>query len=281
MSQSRPDQPFEQWVAQILTDAAGELRQNGWDVVELKGRQVDWLPASLQRFQPDIVARRGNELLIGEVKSRNSEELEDLDDLAKAVAEVPNARLEVYWLGDETESKLARERVQEYSDEAKTLIGAGHLAAAVLVAWAAVEGGLLYYATNARISLPDPGYAQAPWQLLSHLDSLGYINDADLKRFAELRKQRNATAHFAGRENPPNPADIEYCLEIVDRMLSGRYVSVDQMEEWFSEHYDYPEVPIRDAERSRIQAVLSERFPGVPESDISEAVKRIVQVAGI
>ena len=281
MSQSRLDRSFEQWVAQILTDAAGDLRQNGWEVVELRGRQVDWLPESLRRFQPDIVARRGNELLIGEVKSRNSNELEDLDDLAKAVADVPNARLEVYWLGDETEGKLAHERVREYSDEARTLIQAGHLAAAALIAWAAVEGALLYYATNAQIPLPDPRYAQMPWQLISHLDSLGYINDADLKRLTELRKQRNAAAHFWGREDPPNPADIEYCLEIVDRMLGGRYISVDQIEEWFIEHYDYPDVPVQDTDRARIQAVLAEHFPSLPESDIAEVVQRIVHAAGI
>lgn len=282
MNQSYAERLFKQLVAQVLANAAGELRRDGWDVVRAKGIQVDWLPEHLKRFEPDIVARRGDELLIGQVKSRNSEELKDLGDLAEAVATVPNARLEVYWLGDEAEVKLTRERVREYTDEARTLMRTGHLAAATLVAWAAVEGGLIHYATNAQISLPlDPKYIQMPWRLLSFLDSLGYFNNTDIKRLAELRDQRNAAAHFARREDPPNPADIEYCLEIVDRMLSGRYVSADHMEEWFSDHYDYPDVPVQDSDRARIHAALAEHFPGAPDSDIREVVERIVHAAAL
>jgi hypothetical protein len=46
---------------------------------------------------------------------------------------------------------------------------------------------------------------------------------------------------------------IEYCLDIVDRMLSGRHVSVNKMMEWFVEHHDYPDVLVQDADRNRKQ----------------------------
>jgi len=55
-------------------------------------------PTPLSDMAPGIVARRGSELLIGEVQSRNSRGLPDLNKLADAVAAVPHARLEVYWL---------------------------------------------------------------------------------------------------------------------------------------------------------------------------------------
>lgn len=281
MSDSATGQTSQQREMQAIGEAMDELRQSGWLVVELGGSRVDWLPESLRGYEPDFVARRGNEILIGQVKSRNSEGLEELDDLAKAVAVLPNARLEILWRGDESEINPAHSRVREYADEARVLLRTDHRAAAALIAWAAVEGALIYYVTDQRISLPDrPNYMKTPWQLLSYLDSLGHINDADLKRLTELRRQRNAAAHFAGREDP-NPDDIAYCLGVVDRMLSGRYVSVDQMMEWFVEHYDYPDVPVEDADRDRIRASLVDRFPGAPESDIEEVLTGVIHDAAL
>src|SRR4051812_2841606 len=35
-------------------------------------------------------------------------------------------------------------------------------------------------------------------QLLSYLDSPGYVNETDLKQVTELRSQRNAVGHFTG-----------------------------------------------------------------------------------
>ena len=64
------------------------------------------------------------------------------------------------------------------------------------------------------------------WSLLSQLSSLGYITDVDYQRLHELRKQRNEAVHFTGRD-APDPADVEYVLDIVDRMLNGRYVPAD------------------------------------------------------
>ena len=87
------EQAFEQQMAQIVS----ELRADGWEVVMHPGTDLVWLPASVRSFGPDIAARRGKELLIGEVKSRNSRELAVLTPLAEAIAAVPNVRLEVYW----------------------------------------------------------------------------------------------------------------------------------------------------------------------------------------
>jgi hypothetical protein len=281
MSDRQLEQYFERWVGYVIAEAASELRQDGW-VVSGAEERPDWLPGSLRAFTPDFVARKGNEILVAEVKSRAPGELRDLDSLAKAVAAVPNARLEVYWLGDETTARLARKRVAEYADEARALLRTGHKAAALLIAWAAVEGGLFYYTADVRAPLPaDPKYVQMAWLLLSHLDSLGYINEADLKRFGELRRQRNAAAHFSGPEHPPNEADIEYCLEVVDRMLRSQYSSVDQMEEWYTTHYEYPEQPVGEGDRARIRARVNGQFPGVPERDLTEVIALIVQDAAI
>jgi hypothetical protein len=207
-----------------LEEVRRELSADGWEVLPA-GQLRDLIgPVPLSRLAPDIVARRGAELLIGQVKARNSPQLASLTSLADAVAAVPGARLEVYWLGDEPESDPERALIREYAAEAAELLRAGHPRAAVATAWSALEGALVYYAAESGAPLPEgerPSPQQA-WALLSQLNSLGYITDDDYDRLHELRKQRNTAVHFTGKE-PPDPADIHYALDIIDRMLSGRY----------------------------------------------------------
>jgi hypothetical protein len=211
-----------------IAEVRRKLTEDGWEVVP-GDLLADVLgPTPLRELAPDIVARKGDELLIGEVKSRNSRELRDLNGLADAVAALPRARLEVFWLGDQPESDPERDLIREYAAEAATLLRLGHARAAVATAWSALEGALIYYAVESRAPLPpdEPLAPQQAWSLLSQLYSLGYINDADYERLHELRKQRNAAVHFTGKE-APDPADIEYTLDIVERMLNGRYTPGD------------------------------------------------------
>jgi hypothetical protein len=207
-----------------LEEARRELADDGWEVLPV-GRLTAVIGSTpLSDLAPDIVARKGTELLVGEVKSRNSRELGDLNKLADAVATVPNARLEVYWLGDEPAPDPDRELIRQYAAEAAALLRSGYARAAVATAWSALEGALIYYAAESRAPLPTTGRPtpQQAWSLLSQLYSLGYISDVDYDRLHELRKQRNSAVHFTGKEEP-DPADIEHALNIVDLMLSGQY----------------------------------------------------------
>jgi hypothetical protein len=216
--------PIEQAYRLRLEEVRRELAADGWEVLPAHLRADVLWPTPLSGLAPDIVARKGAELLVGEVKSRNSPDLGDLNELADAVAAVPNARLEVYWLGDEPEFDPERELIREYATEAAVLQRSGHARAAVATVWSALEGALIYYAAESQAPLPE-GERPAPqqaWSLLSQLNSLGYVSDADYDRLHELRKQRNAAVHFTGTE-APDPADVEYALDIIDRMLNGRY----------------------------------------------------------
>lgn len=111
------------------------------------------VPAQLIELEPDIVAMKDGELLIGEVKSRNSQELNDLNELADAVAQLPNTGLEVYWLGDEPGSEPSREVIREYVEEARVLLRTGHNAAAAVIAWAALEGALERYVSDTQVPI--------------------------------------------------------------------------------------------------------------------------------
>lgn len=288
MTESAGKQKFLQQVTgDMVREAREELVRQGWTVFWNVGRhQLDWLPEALQDFELDYVARKDDEIIIGEVKSRSPRSLQTLDQtlnrLAGAVAKVPNARLEVHWLGDIAATASVAPLfdvdpadVQSQVDETRILLRLHHVRPAALIAWSAVEGALIYYAVGLDIPLPDDGRAaRSPWQLLSYLDSLGYINEADLKRLTELRNQRNAVAHFSGQGAPASQEDIEYGLNFAERILSGRYVSADQMVDWYQSQPKAPVTQLSEA-KEIARSLLGRNFPGAEARDVDEAVERL------
>jgi hypothetical protein len=239
----------------------------------------------LQDRQPDLIARRGSAILIGEVKSRNSTNLEDLDRFAKLVAELANARFEVYWLGDAPESELPVDNVRAFIRDAAELSQAGHLTAGTLTAWAALEGAIIHFASDKN----DLQTWRSPRQLLSNLYSLGYVSEKDFQRLMSIAKVRSDIAHHASRITP-SAADIEFILRIAERMASGQYVSVDQMIEWFQEHYEIPamHMPHESAEGGYLYGpnephdphdVLSDEFREATEEDIRQAADALTDIA--
>ncbi|MGA6209459.1 hypothetical protein ACPESR_32350, partial [Nocardia testacea] len=211
-----------------LEQARRDLEGDGWEI--LSTGQVFEVLGSVQvrDLEPDIVARRGNEILVGEVKSRTSRSLSELNELAEAVSQVPNARFEVYWLGSPQSVDPRRELIKEYSAEAKALLRAGHSRAAIVMAWSAVEGVLSTFITDSRAPIKARAdlTPRGPWPLITNLNSVGYIDDQDYESLGRVYKQRNGVVHFAQNE-PPSVRDIETVLDIVDRMANGWYPNTD------------------------------------------------------
>ena len=75
-------------------------------------------------------------------------------------------------------------------------------------------------------------------------------------------------------DNTPKPADIEYCLDIVDRMLSGRHVPVNQMVDLYQSR-DKGSEPPTARERPQVRQSLAENFLGASSSEIEEAIAQI------
>lgn len=288
--ESMAEQTFLRQIAgDSVRDALTELADQGWTVhVDVMRGQLTWLPQPLQDYlrnaEFDYVARKGDEIIIGEIKSRNPQSLQSptLDRLARVVARVPNARLEVHWLGDIAATvsaapltRVNTQEIQSQIEEARLLIRLAHIRAAALIAWSAVEGALIYHATRLDVSMPEDAHpARSPWQLLTYLDSLGYINETDLKRLSQLRSQRNAVAHFRTPGETPNREDIEYSLGIAERMLRHQYISVDQMVDW-CENLPKPSPSSPHETREITRSLLERNFSGATADDIDEAVRRL------
>ena len=133
------DSPFERLFRERLAEAVRDLVADGWEVLPAIRWAAPAVPGGFVALQPDLV-RKGSELLVGGIKARRSENLRTSTPWPVPWPSCPNARFEVYWLGDEaTEPGLGR--IRELAAEARTLAATGHLAAAVVIAWAALERG--------------------------------------------------------------------------------------------------------------------------------------------
>lgn len=263
-----------------LEDIVSALRAEGWSVqTDQPWRDV---PESLHDARFDIVARRGDEILIGEVTTRESAGRDQLRELARRVSLVPNARLEVFWLGDSSRQGPPPENVLKYVLEARTALDKSTLAA-LLMAWAALEGAIVSYAEQAQRL---DGW-NSPWQLLTSMYSDGQISEGDYQHLSKLWKLRNDIAHHAGGTTPePSRTDVEFVADMAELLVTGRYVMADEMVEWFLERYEDPaeNTPYETAVGGYVYLgngpyhaddVLADEFPDATEASIAEAVAEL------
>lgn len=270
------NQIYSSEIESHLQEIIERLRAEGW-VVDIEPTAKS-LPSALLGRGVDFIAHRDQEILIGEVASRGSAKQERIDTLARQVASIPNARLEVYWIGDTPIVRPDPEEVRRYIAEANAACKANSPRAALLMALAAFEGAIATFADEVGIRLRVPAK-----QLLSNLYSLGYIDEADFNRLSRLYTLRSAISHLATPQIPEY-GDVEFSLDLATRMLDGHYISADQMIEWFKEHYEGPEhhVPFESREGGyqygddgpyEAEDVLREEFPYASEQAITDVVR--------
>lgn len=204
---------FTPAVREAAAAAAGRLRSQGWEVVSEPG--AGELPPALADVRPDLVARRGDEHLVVQVKSRRMPPNMDTVVLAERVGALPGWRLELVYV---PEAPLTADR-EELSQRA---LRAYNLAktdpeAALLLAWSAVEGLLHRLAEGRGLDTDAPG------ALLSALASLGVIDEAEHRQLREAWEVRNALAH--GRQGPTPDKRAVQRLSDLAQLLAERSTS--------------------------------------------------------
>ena len=119
-------------LADLTRRVAEDYRARGYDVIIHP--QSQQLPEPLADFQPDIVARKGDETVVIEVKSRQALRREPhIEPLVRAVQNVPGARFELVIAKPDISSPLP-ERTRPWRnheatsalDEATRLLEEGH-----------------------------------------------------------------------------------------------------------------------------------------------------------
>jgi hypothetical protein len=195
---------------------AQEYKDKGYEVlIEPEGLQ---LPGSLAGFRPDLVARRNDEVVVVEVKSRAFLSDPRLQELAEAVRRQPGWRFELVLLrpepGPPGTKEWNAEDVAHNLRQVSTLLRSGHQEAALLLAWSATEATLRLLANKERLELERE---DAPY-LLKLLATRAVITREQHDLLSEVLELRNAVAH--GLKPPESdPGKIESLCKTISRLL--------------------------------------------------------------
>jgi hypothetical protein len=193
---------------QRIERVADEYRSKGYDVlVEPSGPD---LPSFLGDHHPDLIARRGDERLIIELRPPSSKaEPQRFRDLAERIQKEPGWKLVLIApapdediLPGEQLRLLSPTEVEQHLRYVSQLLGSGHQEAAILLAWAAVEGKLRELARHEEIPLPRPDTLT----LLRQLVSLGLVDPGQYRTLTDAYKARSAVAHGFRPQTELEPA---------------------------------------------------------------------------
>jgi len=182
-----------------LLKLAEEYRNKGYEV-SFHPNLVKDLPSVLSNYRPDMIARRGDETVIIEVKSRsslNSSFRKYLQNIALFVEQNPGWRFELVMINPEdaayfpkAESSLEQTEIETRLQVARKLT-AQHPESAILYSWSLVEATLRLVAKHEGLSLQrfDPLY------LVKQLVAEGIISRPEYQLLIDALSLRNAIAH--------------------------------------------------------------------------------------
>ena len=202
----------------VVESLAQRYRDDGYEVV-VEPRKTD-LPRSLQRFQPDLVARRGSEGIVVEVQRRrpaNRGARAKIEQLAQAVRALPDWRFELVVIDDVVEGPdsggrdWSPEDVRQALSEVENLIEAERVESALLLLYAAAEARLRSAAAAEGIAVSSQGVSP----LVSALTSAGVLSREEYMRLIDGLAARNAIAHGRIPEPMPGRDTLVRLVEIV------------------------------------------------------------------
>jgi hypothetical protein len=189
-----------------IESLAADYRASGHDVRVRPS--VDDLPSFLKEFRPDIIATSPEGNVVVEVKSYPQFDDEEALELAEVLEHHPGWRFEVMLLNPPVapdvpaQEQLADdEQVSRMLANAETLSNEGHVEAAGLIAYSALETILRRLAHTQAPQIE----RQSSARVLKELYSLGKIHYTAFEKLLPLMEFRNAVAHgFRPRNAPPS-----------------------------------------------------------------------------
>lgn len=209
--------------AQRAEEVAQEYLERGYEV--LREPQPDQLPAGLARFSPDLLVRKGDEVIVVEVKSRATLGQEPLvRDLHDAIKAMPGWRLELIVANPDEQRLLpldaedwTAEEVAARVEEGHLLLRSEHVEAALLVAWSAAEATLRRLATAEGLTTK----RQDAGHLLKRLVLAAVISKAEYDVLRNVMAMRNAVAH-GQKTNELTATAVERLLTMVDGCIEAK-----------------------------------------------------------
>jgi hypothetical protein len=183
--------------AALARQIAKDYQTKGYDVVMQPG--PDQLPPALSAHRPSILARKNDEAVVIEIRSRPaSRRRPPLEGLAEAVRALPGWRLELVLAEPDIAFPLpgttlpwSEREAGRALDEAEELLKAGHAEAALLIAWAGTEATLRLVAAREGV-MAERNEAN---YLLERLATEGVLGQREYQTLNDALSLRNAIAH--------------------------------------------------------------------------------------
>lgn len=204
MSSNSPGETMEQ---EVIERVAQRYRDEGYDV--MLQPPEDRAPPFAAGFQLDLIAQKGSESVIVEIKTNRIDLSRDqqITRLADLVSAHPGWRLDVVVLESETAVDRAVHEAAEPSDEqlaeilntAENLADQGYAPYACVVAWGGLEAAMRRLRDEAEL------YGRmAPNELMRSLYGNGFLSREEFERLRESYKIRSQVVHglVPGQVNP-------------------------------------------------------------------------------
>lgn len=191
------DTRFRDAGAALVEKVASDYRARGYDVTVRPSSEQ--LPTVLAAYPPDIVARKGDETVVVEVKSRHAlRQSPQAQQLAAAVRQLPGWRFELVVARPDIAFPLPAgaqpwdaQDIENALREASALLDGGHQGPALLMAWAATEAALRLLAAKESVPV-ERSEANA---LLNRLTEYGVLSRQQYRTLRSALEVRNALAH--------------------------------------------------------------------------------------
>ena len=194
-------------------------RDKGYDV--LIEPQSDQLPDFLQAFQPDLIAHKGDEHIVVEVRVRGQvSDFPQVNELAKVVRNEADWKFQLVLLGPENSffvdgaSLFTVEEIRSKIVEVALFVENGYLEAAFLMGWSLAEATLRVLAVKEGIE----GETATPDYLLKQMTFEGIIARETYHDLKHAQKTRNAIAH-GFKSSQLTVETVQELIDLIDGVL--------------------------------------------------------------
>ena len=197
---------------------AEDYRNRGYEVIIEPGPHQ--LPDFMAGYKPDMIASRGDEKTVVEVKSRQSLSAEaQTRELARLIESKPGWSFELVIVGDEPTVPSGTRAFNQHDarrsvEEARYLFASGSTGSALLIGWAALEASLRLLLNAEGVTLR----RLTPVSVVKQAVEEGLINTNEYQTLSDLLARRNALAHGFQTEDV-KPEHVSTLLELVERLL--------------------------------------------------------------
>jgi hypothetical protein len=196
--------------AERLDALAAKYRNKGY-VVQIHPRTEE-LPPFLRDYDIDVVATSSAGNIVAQVRAASRFDADQALKLAEAVERNPGWRFEMAFVSPPVapdvpvQEQLADDqKVTRMLENAETLSKEGHIEAAGLIAWSALETVLRRRAQSAAPEIE----RQSSARVLKKLYDLGGLNTQTYEKLNQLMQFRNAVAHgFQPRTAAPSMPEM-------------------------------------------------------------------------